>query len=431
MFQLLIEKHGGDIKAKNGCGNTPLHDAFSHFDPNYGGDINILTYLINQKNFDADIKGKDGRTLLHEACRKIDTIPLDIFKVLIETHGGDVNVQNNENDTAIHNALAYFKPNKGGDITVLTYLLSQNNINANIKDEHGRTLLHTACDNINKFPLDILKVLIETHGGDVNVQDDDKYTPFHNALYYFDPNQGGDITVLRYLLTQKNINVNIRGRCSSTLLHYACDNINSLTVDVFKTLIETHGGDINAQDNNKDTPFHKALENFEPRNGGDITVLTYLLSRKGINANIKGGCGYTILHTACKRINKLPLDIFKLLIETLGCDVNVQDENKDTPIHLAFLHFDSGHDCSKTILTYLLSHKSINFNIKGQKGRNLLHWACICGTAPDSDDDYSSDDDLNDFDDSNNSVQGDTLFYPIIEMIVETCLGQIIDETTS
>jgi hypothetical protein len=107
----------------------------------------------------------------------------------------------------------------------------------------------------------------------------------------------------------------------------------------------------------------------------------------------------------------------------MGFDVNVQAENEDTPIHLAFLHFDLDYDCGITILTYLLSHKNISFSIKDANDRNLLHWAFICGAAPDSD----SNDDL---DDSDNSVKAkcDTLFYPIVEMILETCLEQILDE---
>jgi hypothetical protein len=203
------------------------------------------------------------------------------------------------------------------------------------------------------------------------------------------------------------------------------------------------GCDVNAQNNDKDTPLHYALQHafgrFNPNKGGNITVLTYLINQKNVNANIRGEHGYTLLHTACENINILALDIFKLLIETLGCDVNVQDENKNTPIHLAFCHFNSYNDCNKTILTYLLNHKNVNFNIKGQNDRTLFHWASICGIVPDSDDDYSSDDDLddsdddlNDLDNSDNSVKAkrDTLFSQIVEIIAERCIEQILNETT-
>jgi ankyrin repeat protein len=181
-----------------------------------------LTYLLTQKNINLNIKSNFGYTILHTACKHINKLPLEIFKVLIETHGFDVNIQNNFKSTPVHYALCHFDPNDGGNITVLTYLLSQNDINGNIKNENGYTLLHNACEKINILPLEIFKVLIETHGADINAQDNDKTTPIHSALDQFKPNDGGDINVLAYLINQKNLNVNIKNRGGYTLLHYAC-----------------------------------------------------------------------------------------------------------------------------------------------------------------------------------------------------------------
>jgi ankyrin repeat protein len=67
--------------------------------------------------------------------------------MLIETHGCDVNVQNTDNDTPLHYAFRQFNPNKGGDINVLTYLRSQNNVNLNVKGKQGFNLLHSGCTN--------------------------------------------------------------------------------------------------------------------------------------------------------------------------------------------------------------------------------------------------------------------------------------------
>jgi ankyrin repeat protein len=434
VYQYLIETKGCDVNAQDNNKDTPLIYSLCCFQH---GDITVLTYLLSQKGVNVNIKSNSGYTLLHDACEKINILPIEVFRVLIETHGADVNIQSAYKSTPIHCAIDSFNPNYGGNITALTYLLTQKDINVNIKGSSGYTLLHYACEKINILPLDIFKVLIKTLGCDVNAQDNSKHTPLHHALRLFDPNDGGDITALTYLINQKNANVNIKSKSGYNLLDRACININKLPLEIFKLLIETMGCDVNAQDNYKDTPLHHALRNFDPNYGGDITVLTYLLTLNNVNANIKGESGNSLLHYACFNINSLSLDIFEVLIETMGCDVNVQDENKDTPIHLAFLHFNSYNDCSKTILTYLLSHKSINFNIHGKNDRNLLHWACICGTAPDSDDDYSSDDDLDDsdddlsdFDDSNNSVKakGDIALCQIVEVIVETCLEQILDE---
>jgi ankyrin repeat protein len=219
-----------------------------------------------------------------------------VYRYLIETKGCDVNVQDNNKDTPLILALRCFE---GGDITVLMYLLSQKDINVNIKGKLGHSLLHIACININKLPLDIFKVLIETMGCDVNVQNDNKDTPLHYAFRCFEPSSHGDINALYYLLNQKIVDINIKGQYGYTILHWACGKINKLPLEIFKVLIETLGCDVNAQDNDKNTPIHRAFEYFNPRNGGDINVLTYPINQNTVNVNTQYKNGYTLLHTTC------------------------------------------------------------------------------------------------------------------------------------
>jgi ankyrin repeat protein len=182
-------------------------------------------------------------------------------------------------------------------------------------------------------------------------------------------------------------------------------------------LIETHGADVNAQGDNNDTPLHHALRNFNPNYGGEITVLTYLLTQKGINVNIKGHNGKTLLHTASQRINKLPLDVFKTLIETHGADVNAQDNRKDTPLHCALRHFKQDNCSDITVFAYLINQKNINVNIKNEKGCTLLHLACTSNLSV-----------------SRGSVKQkaeiDTTLSQIVETIVKKCIEQVLDERT-
>jgi ankyrin repeat protein len=334
---------------------------------------------------------------------------------LIGAIGFDINAQDNSKDIPLHRALRNFNPHDGGDIKVLTYLLTQKTVNIHIKNNYGYTVFHTACERINKLPLDIFKVLIETHGADINIQNNNKNTPLHHALRTFNPNYGGDITVLTYLLTQKTVNIHIKNNSGSTLLHIACQFINYLPIDIFKVLIETLGFDVNAQDNSKDIPLHHAICSFNPNNRGDLTVLTYLLSREDVNANINGKWGYTLLHAACININRLPLVVLKLLIETMGVDVNAQDNNKDTPLHSALRLFNP-HRGDATVLAYLINQKDINVNIKGKQGHNLLHLACISNLSPR----HSSE----------LKAECDTIWCQIVEIIAERCIQQVLDETT-
>jgi ankyrin repeat protein len=362
VYKYLIEVKGCDVNVQAKNKNTPLYNALCCFNPNKGGDITVLTYLLSQKGVDPNIKDVHGCTLLHAAFENINALPIEVFKLVIGTHGGDVIVKDNNEHIPLYYALFCFDPNLGGDTAVLTYLLHQKGVNGDINDKSRSTLLHAACNNINKLPLEIFQDLIETHGFDVNTQDNYKNTPVHLALRYFNPNDGGDITVLMYLFSQKGINTNIKGHLGSTLLHIACKMINKFPLDVFKLLIETHGGDVNVQDDDKNTPLHDALYRFDPRNGGNITALMYLLTQMNTNVNTKGFNGETLLHKACERINTVPLEIFKLLIEIKGCDVNIQDNDENTPLRTALRYFNPNSDIA--VLTYLFTQKGINGNIK-------------------------------------------------------------------
>jgi ankyrin repeat protein len=143
-------------------------------------------------------------------------------------------------------------------------------------------------------------------------------------------------------------------------------------------LVETLGCDINAQNHDNDTPIHLALSRFNSTGGGDITALTYLLTQKNVNVTTKNQHGETLLHNASKNINEFPLDVFKLLVEIIGCDINAQDKSNNTPIHIALRVLRSSYVRDMTILTYLLSQKSINVHIKSEYGFTLLHWLCSC-----------------------------------------------------
>jgi ankyrin repeat protein len=295
--------------------------------------------------------------------------------------------------------------------------LTEDNINR-IDPETGQTILHNYCQHIHTTPLAVYRYLIETIGCDVNVNDNCNNIPLHVAFGYFAVNNSCDITVLTYLINQKGINADIKGEYDCNFLHFACENINKLPLDIFKLLIERIGCNVNAQDNNNNTPLHVAFSRFCPtKDGGNITVLTYLLNQNGVNVNIKGDYDYTLLHLACEKINKLPLDIFKLLIETVGCDVNVQGNEQETPLHIAFRDFDQNNGGDITVLAYLIDQKGVNLNNKYKNGYTLLHYACIINLLETW---YSAE--LN--------TKRDTTLCQIVKAIAERCLELVLDEAT-
>jgi ankyrin repeat protein len=413
VWRYLIEVKGCDINAQNDNKNTPLYPALLCFDPSKGGDITVLMYLLSQKGINGNIKGQDDKKLLHYACFMINRLPIDIFKLLIETLGFDPTERDKDGNTPIHYAFAVFNPSISSDITVLMYLLSHKNVNIHTKGPNDFLLFHWACLLVNALPLDVFKCLIETKGGDVTTLND---TFISYALHAFKPELGSDaaVAILKYLIDQ--VNPNTKNQLGYTLLHTAFSYVNKLSLDLCKYLIETKGYSINVRDDGDQTPFCNAFRSFNSNNGGDVAVLIYLLTQKGIDGNIKGQFDRTLLHYACININRIPLDVFKVLIERHGCDVNAQDKDNHTPLHNAIYCFNSSQG-DINVLAYLINQANTGVNTKYTKGFTLLHSACTINPS-------------NKQDSMKKNAECETVSCQIVEVIVERLVQQVLDVTT-
>jgi ankyrin repeat protein len=420
IFRYLIETKGCDLSLLDSYGEAPLHYAMSCFSLGDGGDINVMMYLFSQDGVDVNSANQNKTTLVHKACQNINFFSLEFFKLLIDTKGGDLNAIDDNNYAPISYAFTQFTPNYGGDINSLLYLLCHQSFD-NIIDKYGSTLLHIACESINFLPLDVFKFLIESKGCDVNVPNQRNLTPLFNAIENFNPGDGGDIATLTYLLNQQGSNATTEDQSVNILFYIACLNINKLPLDVFKFLIETKHADFNALNHDNETQLYYAVRRFNPDDGGDIAVLAYLLGQKGVSFNTTNQFGETLFHLMCKNINKLPIDIFKLLIETKQCDYSVQDNTKNTPLHCALEYLKPGDDT--TILTYLLHQKDVNFNISNQSGHNLLHVASTCpGGSPSIFFNFQVP--------PSQILEADPFWSRIVETIIERYTQQILQDTT-
>jgi ankyrin repeat protein len=224
VYRCLIETNCCNVQAQDKYNNTPCHYVLQDFHSSLDGDgdeMAILTYLLHQQDVDVNIKGENGHTLFHHACTNINLLPFDIFKLMIEIKRADVNIQDEYQSTPIQSALYGFDPDLGGDIDVLIYLFNHKDVMISVQNEYGCTLFHQICINLNKFPFDIFKLLVETKSGDVNLRDKNNLTPFDYALQQFRPNCGN--TIFIYLIDQIDVNINIENQCCLTSLHSVCN----------------------------------------------------------------------------------------------------------------------------------------------------------------------------------------------------------------
>jgi ankyrin repeat protein len=148
------------------------------------------------------------------ACQYLNQLTLDVFKLLIEIKGFDINLRDEKNNTPLFDAFNHFQPNsKNNDI--LSYLIDQKDVDINTKD-----VLHAACRNIKRLPLDVFVNLIEIKCCDITHLDKNHNTPLHLAFEGFDP-ICGDVAALKYLIGQKNTDFNIKNGVGMSLLQLA------------------------------------------------------------------------------------------------------------------------------------------------------------------------------------------------------------------
>jgi len=259
--------------------------------------------------------------------------------------GADITVQDDQMDTPLHYIISQFR--ETDNIANLEYLLNQPHVNFNQQGQNGCTLFHLVCGQISIFPLHIFAKCLQ-NGADIHIQDQFGHTPLDYVLSIFE--NGYDVEILKYLISQPGVDLNARGENGSTFFHCFCDRMSEFSLEMFKFVIETHGADVNIQDDHGRTPIHVALINI--RSTKDIDIIKYLLDQDGVSINPSGPSNSTLFHAICEQIQSLSLDILAKLLD-LGAGLHHKNIHGKTPLHYALTHFEEEFDAPK--LQYLLT----------------------------------------------------------------------------
>ncbi len=140
---------------------------------------------------------------------------------------------------------------------------------------------------------------------------------------------------------------------------------NTLPETDYVALLENSSLDVNARDENGDTPLHVACEYYNPQ------AVAALLTRSDIDVNARNRKGFTALHRAAHANGGYPGEecFFRLLCDA-RVSLNIGDNDGQTPLMWAATCGDP------TKVKALLARPDILINVPDQRGWTALMHAC-------------------------------------------------------
>ena len=341
VVRYLIEKHEADKEAKDSQNKTPLFYACKE------GHLIVVKYLIEDQNVDKEIKDSQNKTplfyafqnnhspvvdylmdqisksknlnILHFACQYND---IELVKYLITEKNYDKELPDNSLRVPLHFATI------GGHLDICKYLIEDQHAYYYPIDINKKTLLHYACEN--GF-LPIVKYFFEKKPVPIDPVDSNNNTPFMLAF----KNNHNDI--VQYIaqwkkLHPKHVEVQSLPDFSKMVEEpFEPDIIKAISsskLESFKYLYsEQLDKPIDLSKYNGNSFLHMACEHQD-----SLDIVKYLFSFSNVDVESKNDLGQTPLHISCKVGN---YNTVQYLIEKVNAFPIARDNNNSTPMHLA------------------------------------------------------------------------------------------------
>ncbi|KAM4703364.1 E3 ubiquitin-protein ligase MIB2 isoform 2-T2 [Rhinophrynus dorsalis] len=249
-----------------------------------------------------DIKNQ-GRTALQVASH---LGYMEVVKVLLQANA-NIDLKDDEGDSALHYA-AY-----GNQAGVVRVLLAKG-ANAELLNNAKCTALYIA---VNKGFTEVVQVLCSPTCA-VNIQDSFGDTPLHYAIT-------ADFRSIIEILTEvPNIDFTVQNHQGFNLLHHSALKGNVLAV---RKILERARQLVDSKKEDGFTALHLATLNNHQE------VVEILIKEGRCDVNLRNNRNQSPLHLA---VTQGHISLVELLV-TEGADVNAEDEDGDTPMHIVFV----------------------------------------------------------------------------------------------
>jgi ankyrin repeat protein len=296
--QMLLE-HGADVSACDGHGKVVLL---------YAAEFGIREMIETVLDHGADTNARDqwGKTALHLS---IEAGNLDAFESLIR-HGADANARDKQGKTPLHcsvetgnlrfsKALGRYGAGKfhnyGGDTPTMSWIRSAQPA--------------------------MLETLL-AHAADINVKDENGFTPLYYAVFSKEPLNTG---ILRILL-QNGADTNFRVKDVEPLLTAVVRKLTS-SVEVAQVLLR-NGADVDTTDYNGRTALHVAVERHH------TVAIKPLYEYNEDMAALDDEYGTTPLLLAIPPARTSGTEVIEMLLKH-GANVNAVNRSSSTVLRIA------------------------------------------------------------------------------------------------
>uniref|UniRef100_A0A1X7SMQ7 Uncharacterized protein n=1 Tax=Amphimedon queenslandica TaxID=400682 RepID=A0A1X7SMQ7_AMPQE len=265
MFSSLLKKASTcpnfHINATTNDGKSLLHFASR-------SGSTLLVKALEEYNINCTLTN-DCRSLVHYAAWSGST---SVISYIISQY----NLNTNDADTYGHTPLVY--SSWSGSINSVKYLINNHNSDPNITDNDGMTCLHHSCRNGH---IDITQYLIEVQHCDINKTDNEGRMLVHHAAW------SGNFDLVQYLITEQGLSPTGVTKNGLTALHYASLSLN---LSLVKELITTYQLDPHQADSNGKLPIHYAAES------GDILLLELYVKDYKCSLSLTDNKGWSVIH---------------------------------------------------------------------------------------------------------------------------------------